>query len=120
MVSHQRAVEQMWQGLIAPSDARWLAGARALTRAPLHIVAQAVTPRSELDVDDVARIRLYARLAEAAASQDARGGRSPVTGTSRTVSLIAPSNPLARRSSSASGCAEVCIAVDGRIRLALA
>lgn len=67
-----RAVEQMCQGLIAPSDARWLAGARALTRAPLHIVAQAVTPRSELDVDDVARIRLYARRGEAAASQDAR------------------------------------------------
>lgn len=72
MVSHQWAVEQMWQGLIAPSDARWLAGARALTRAPLHIVAQAVTPRSEVDVDDVARIRLYARRAESAASQDAR------------------------------------------------
>lgn len=72
MVSHQWAAEQMWQGLIGPSDARWLAGARALSQAPLHIVAQAVTPSSELDVDDVARIRLYARRAEAAGSQDAR------------------------------------------------
>jgi hypothetical protein len=72
MLGHQWAAEQMWQGLIGPSDARWLAGARALTGAPLHIVAQAVTPRSELDIDDVARIRLYARRAEAAASQDAR------------------------------------------------
>lgn len=72
MVGHQWAAEQMWQGLIGPSDARWLAGARALSQAPLHIVAQAVTPSSELDVDDVARIRLYARRAEAAGSQDAR------------------------------------------------
>jgi hypothetical protein len=72
MVSHQWAAEQMWQGLIGPSDGRWLAGARALSQAPLHIVAQAVTPTSELDVDDVARIRLYARRAEAAGSQDAR------------------------------------------------
>jgi hypothetical protein len=72
MASHRWAAEQMWQGLIGPSDARWLAGAGALTRAPLHIVAQAVTPSSELDIDDVARIRLYARRAEAAGSQDAR------------------------------------------------
>lgn len=72
MVSHQWAAEQMWQGLIGPSDARWLAGARALSQAPLHIVAQAVTPSSELDIDDVARIRLYARRAQAAGSQDAR------------------------------------------------
>lgn len=72
MVSHEWAAEQMWQGLIGPSDARWLAGARALSQAPLHIVAQAVTPSSELDIDDVARIRLYARRAQAAGSQDAR------------------------------------------------
>lgn len=72
MVSHQWAAAQMWQGLIGPSDARWLAGAHELTRAPLHIVAQAVTPESELDIDDVARIRLYARRAETAGSQSAR------------------------------------------------
>jgi len=72
MVGHQWAAAQMWQGLIGPSDARWLAGARALTAAPLNIVAQSVTPASELDVDDVARIRLYANRAVTTMSQDAR------------------------------------------------
>jgi len=72
MVGHQWAAEQLWQGLIGPSDARWRAGARSLAGAPLDIVAQAVTPSSELDIDDVARIRLYARRAEAVGAQDAR------------------------------------------------
>jgi hypothetical protein len=71
MVGHQWAAAQMWQGLIGPSDARWRAGAHALTLAPLHIVAQAVTPSSELDIDDIARVRLHARRAEAAGSLDA-------------------------------------------------
>lgn len=78
MVGHQWAAAQMWQGLIGPSDKKWRAGAHALTMVPLHMVAQAVTPASELDVDDVARVRLYARRAEAAASQD---GRAEVFGT---------------------------------------
>lgn len=72
MVRHQWAAEQMWQGLIGPSDARWRAGARALSQAPLDIVAQAVTPSSDLDIDDVARVRLYARRAETTGGQDAR------------------------------------------------
>lgn len=72
MLGHQWAAAQMWQGLIGPSDDRWLAGARALTTAPLNIVAQSVTATSDLDVDDIARVRLYANRALAAASQDAR------------------------------------------------
>ena len=72
MLGHQWAAAQMWQGLIVPSDDRWLAGARALTTAPLNIVAQGVTPASELDVDDIARVRLYANRALTAASWDDR------------------------------------------------
>jgi cytochrome c553 len=72
MLGHQWAAAEMWNGLIGPSDERWLAGARALTTVPLTIVAQSVTPTSELDVDDVARIRLYANRAVAATRQDAR------------------------------------------------
>jgi len=72
MLGHQWAAAQMWQGLIAPSDAGWLAGARALTEAPLNIVAQRATPTSELEVDDVARVRLYARRALTTGSQDTR------------------------------------------------
>jgi cytochrome c553 len=72
MLGHQWAAAQMWQGLIGPSEDRWLAGARALTTAPLNIVAQSVTPTSELDVDDIARVRLYANRALTMGSQDAR------------------------------------------------
>lgn len=63
MLGHQWAAAQMWQGVIGPSDDRWLAGARALTTVPLTMVAQSPTPSSELDIDDVARVRLYANRA---------------------------------------------------------
>ena len=72
MLGHQWAAAQMWQGLIGPSEERWLAGARALTTVPLTIVALSPTPSSELDVDDVARIRLYANRALITQPQDAR------------------------------------------------
>jgi hypothetical protein len=72
MSSHQWAAARMWEGLIGPSDDRWLAGARTLSTAQLTIVAQSVTPTSELDVDDVARVRLYATRAVATKAQDAR------------------------------------------------
>lgn len=60
MTSHQWAVARMWEGLIGPSDERWLAGARALERAPLTVVAES----GELGIaDDVVLIRLLARRA---------------------------------------------------------
>ncbi|CAN5899043.1 hypothetical protein BH11MYX2_BH11MYX2_11100 [soil metagenome] len=72
MLGHQWAAVQMWEGLIGPSNERWNAGAQALTAVPLNIVAQATTPAFAGDVDDVARIRLYARRAVKATSDDAR------------------------------------------------
>lgn len=72
MAGHQWAAARMWEGLIGPSDVRWLDGARALTTVPLNTVAQSVTTTSDLDVDDVARVRLYATRALAAMPQDAR------------------------------------------------
>lgn len=72
MAGHQWAAARMWEGLIGPSDARWLDGARALTTVPLDTVAQSVTPSSDIDVDAVARIRLYATRALAPAPQAAR------------------------------------------------
>jgi cytochrome c553 len=63
MADHQWGAVQMWEGLIGPSDARWLAGAQALTTVPINIVAMSVTPTSDLDVDDVSRIRNHARHA---------------------------------------------------------
>lgn len=73
MQGHQWAAAQMWWGLIGPSSVHWIAGARALTTAPLTIVAQSATPSSELDVDDVARVRLYANRAMTTSDPDARG-----------------------------------------------
>lgn len=72
MPGHQWAAAQMWYGLIGPSEERWLAGARALATVRLTTVAQSVTPASELDVDDLARIRLYANRALTAKPQDVR------------------------------------------------
>lgn len=72
MPDHQWAAAQMWQGLIGPSDERWVAGARALATIRVTDVAQSVTPTSDLDVDDLARIRLYANRAVTAMPRDAR------------------------------------------------
>jgi hypothetical protein len=36
MLAHQRAADQMLQGLIVPSNSLWQAGARAFVSAPLH------------------------------------------------------------------------------------
>ncbi len=74
MKAHEWAAAQMWWGLIGPSNDHWTAGARALTTVPLTIVAQRPTSGSELDVDvdDVARVRLYARRAMTMSDPDAR------------------------------------------------
>lgn len=72
MQSHQWAAAQMWWGLIGPSDAHWTAGARALSTARLTSVAYGRTPSSEFDIDDVARIRLYANRAIPLAGAEAR------------------------------------------------
>lgn len=61
MMSHQWAATQMWDGLIGPSEERWLTGARALAKAPLAIVAES----SALGIaDDVARLRVLATRAQ--------------------------------------------------------
>ena len=36
MLRHQWALDRMWEGLMAPADDRWTAGAGALVEAPLH------------------------------------------------------------------------------------
>lgn len=78
MLGHQWAATRMWEGLIAPSEERWQAGARALTTVPLAMVAQAATPDSPLDIDDVARVRLYAQRA---LTPQPRAARAELFGT---------------------------------------
>lgn len=73
MAGHHWAASRMWEGLFAPSNARWLAGARALEAAPLAITADIGAPPGEPAIaDDVARIRLLARRALDTGDLDAR------------------------------------------------
>jgi hypothetical protein len=72
MLRHQWAANQLWQGVIAPSDERWNAGAEALLTAPLGTVAQHGIAGFEDDLDDLARVRLFARRALAAGDADTR------------------------------------------------
>jgi hypothetical protein len=44
MLEHQRAADQIFQGLVIPSDRLWRAGARALATAPLHPADLPVSP----------------------------------------------------------------------------
>ncbi len=69
MAAHHWAVARMWEGLIGPNNERWIAGAKALQRAPLTFVAES----GELGIaNDVVLIRLYARRAADTKSNDER------------------------------------------------
>lgn len=60
MASHQWGVARMWEGLIGPSNDRWLEGARVLAKAPLTITAES----DRLGIaDETARVRLFANRA---------------------------------------------------------
>ncbi len=81
MLGHQWAAARMWDGLIGPSNDRWLEGAQALTQVPLTIVAEEPMTVKLKDMgladgekigDDVARVRLYANRALAMRDQDGR------------------------------------------------
>jgi cytochrome c553 len=72
MASHQWATERLWEGLVGPSNDRWLEGARALAQAPLAIVAEGDLPPELAVGGDVARIRLLATRAQSAKTQDDR------------------------------------------------
>lgn len=69
MASHEWAAARMWEGLIAPDDARWLDGARRLAEARIDVTAEA----GSLGIaDDAARVRLFARRAQTPRSQSER------------------------------------------------
>jgi hypothetical protein len=68
MTSHHWAATQMWEGLVARSDARWIAGARLLA-AGRPIAAE--TERLGI-ADDAAHVQLFARRA-LTAKPDERG-----------------------------------------------
>jgi cytochrome c553 len=73
MMGHQWAATRLWEGLVGPAPDRWLEGARAMTAAPLAIVAEGDDLPPDLAVsDDVSRIRLLATRAQAARTSDDR------------------------------------------------
>lgn len=60
MAGHQWAAARMWDGLIGPSNERWLDGARKLAKSSLTITAES----DQLGIaDDAARVRLFANRA---------------------------------------------------------
>ena len=69
MAGHQWAADQMWQGLIGPSEERWQSGARKLAGAPLTMTAES----GELGIaDDAARAKLLATRALTVGDGDGR------------------------------------------------
>jgi mono/diheme cytochrome c family protein len=68
MARHRWAVEQMWAGLVTPSEAAWARGAQSLSEAPLHAVDFAL---EGLDAKLVPRAATLHGLAAAAAAAPA-------------------------------------------------
>lgn len=73
MVGHQWAATEMWQGLMAPSDERWQAGAEMLIAMPPGVVAEREGATLAESVDDMARVRMFGRRALAPMSNADRG-----------------------------------------------
>jgi cytochrome c553 len=73
MVQHERAVVQMWNGLVIPSDDAWTAGARALSDAPLapELLTPGRTPVPKVG-NLAASVHELARRAVTANDLDAR------------------------------------------------
>jgi cytochrome c553 len=79
MLEHQRAVEQLMQGLVLPSDVEWRAGARALRAAPLH--ARGLPDDSTLTPQMLRIEEGVHRLAEAGLGAETPERRAAVYGT---------------------------------------
>jgi hypothetical protein len=70
MNRHVWALDRMWEGLIAPSDAAWRAGAVALADAPLHFSGQSNEQANQL----AAKVHELAGSARSASSAKDRAG----------------------------------------------
>lgn len=72
MRRHRWAAERMWEGVIAPSEARWLAGARVLAMTPFD-VRRAMHAKPNADVVELSdRLRNAGRRAGELRDHDAR------------------------------------------------
>lgn len=70
MNRHVWALDRMWEGLIAPSDAAWRAGAAALADAPLQFSGQSDDQANQL----AAKVHELAGSARSASSENDRAG----------------------------------------------
>jgi len=83
MLRHQWALDRLWEGLVGPDDARWIAGAEALSDAPL--APTDATDKGDLNIAEIARL---ADLAHALGlkARDAKGdARAPLYGEMLTT-----------------------------------
>lgn len=79
MLDHQRAVDQMLEGLVMPSNAAWLQGARSLRASPLHARE---LPRDNKLTPELLRVEeAVHKLAEEAVGAETTDGRARVFGT---------------------------------------
>lgn len=73
MLRHQTGAEQLWTGLIVPSEDDWRTGTRTLTRAPLEAPERDGRPVGEAAHAQIGRIRGLAVRARTASSYEERG-----------------------------------------------
>jgi cytochrome c553 len=78
MLEHQHAVDLMYQGLVGPSDAQWMKGAKELTTSPL---ARNDLPRDPALTNDIAAAEARThQLAEKALQTKDTNGRAAIYG----------------------------------------
>lgn len=74
MLRHQWALDRLWEGLVGPDDARWVAGAEALADAPLRPTD--ATDAKDVNIAEIARLADAAHALAATARQAARDARA--------------------------------------------
>jgi hypothetical protein len=66
MLRHQMGIDQLWDGLVLPSDNAWRSGTLTITRAPLRapdVADEAVSPDLHIRIENTRELGKQARLA---------------------------------------------------------
>jgi hypothetical protein len=73
MQRHQQGIEQMWDGLVLPSEQAFRSGTVTITRAPLRAPEQAAAPIDEALKARIEEVRALAKDARRASTYEERG-----------------------------------------------
>ncbi|HKU39243.1 MAG TPA: hypothetical protein VJR89_13875, partial [Polyangiales bacterium] len=73
MLRHQIGAEQLWEGLVLPSETSFRSGITTLTRAPLRAPERRGEPIDEAMNARIEKVRALAKAARAATTYEARG-----------------------------------------------